>query len=315
MRKSQGYRSRNGTHAGWVWLVNHGAGNPSPSDFRNQPMRTPKIIFRSTKDLSIHPAVAAVWQLGDDHPDFLRIVESVSERGIVEPLKITGTGKIADGRHRWRAAKKLGIKTVPCIKVSEDEVADIALSTLADRRHLVTKGQLAFSAYPLMEKAHAEILKRREETMRGHGAGESPITVEQLAEKLGIGRRLFFYAASLHDLFRKDADTRAEWEPKIMDSEEPIGLGAAVAGIAGQRASRGSKPGRNTALSRWDTAWANIRRPAQHWERWSEEDRSHAQETLHQTITALPDPVLDVVRDALRAARRARTENATKEQE
>lgn len=95
-----------------------------------------------------------------------------------------------------------------------------------------------------------------------------------------------------------------------MDPVSPIGLGAALAGIAGQAASRGVTPARNSALRKWECAWHNLKRPAAAWDGWTAEERDYASATVQAVVTALPDPLLDVLRDALRTARRQRNGGA-----
>ena len=55
-----------------------------------------------------------------DAESFPKLVESVREKGILEPLKVMpdpeceGHYLLVDGYHRWKAAGELGIEEVPC---------------------------------------------------------------------------------------------------------------------------------------------------------------------------------------------------------
>ncbi len=269
------------------------------------------ITNRSTASLHPHRAVRDLWELPSDDSRYLRIVESIRESGILDPLKVTAGGEIIDGRHRWRAAKKLGLETVPCVQVDESRAAEIAMETRIARRHLLTPSQLAWEMYPLFARRHAEAVQANRTLLRRGNAlaGSNSPSVEEIAGSLGVGKTLFKYAADLHRTFAADPALREEWEPRIMCEAEPIALGAVIAGIAGRRATAGKTPvqvHRNTSLHRWDHSWGVLQKDGPAWERWSEDEREHATSVVRETIEALPDSVLDVITNTLRAVRRAR---------
>lgn len=265
--------------------------------------------------LTVHPAVALAWEMPDSHPGFQSLVESIKEQGLLEPLKVTSANQVVDGRHRLRASRAAGFETVECIVVSDDRVGEIAVATLFERRHMVTRGQLAYAAYPLFAAGHRELQRRNVDLIRrGAQPGESSTgSVESYASTVGVSRDLFLQAARLHELFDADPALKTEWEPKIMAPEMPIGLGACIAGIRGQETSVGRTPQRNSALHNWEVAWRNITRPAGRWNRWTEQEREYATGVLREQFAKLPEPVLDAVRDALRATRRQRATADTPE--
>lgn len=259
----------------------------------------------SIKELSIHPAVCDAWELPESDARFAALVEDIREHGILEPLRITTAGEVVDGRHRLRAARQLKLDEVPCAVLHTGlDPAGIAISSLANRRHVSSKGQLAYAAYPLFARHHEEL--RRANRANPREASQAG-TIEDIVGKLGIGREIFKQAARLHDAFAKDAGLKDRWEPLIMAADDPIGLGAALAGIAGQQASTDQTPKRNSHLARWVSAWSHVARPAQAWDRWDEVQRAKAGEAVSAAIEALPDPLLDVVTTALRTARRSRS--------
>ena len=276
-----------------------GVWQTSPHRGRKTPRRS-----RPLSQLTVHPAVSLAWEMPDLHPRFQSLVRSIMDQGVLDPLKITEAGQVVDGRHRLRAAKIAGLESVECIVVPEERVGEIALATLTERRHLVTRGQLAYAAYPLFAEGHRELQAKNSELIRT--GAKAAVTVEDYAEQIGVSRDLFFQAARLHLAFDGDPELKAEWEPKIMAAEDPIGLGAAIAGIRGQEVSTERTPARNTALHNWEVAWRNLVRPAAAWDRWSPEERDQATRVLRDEFSRLPDPVLDAVRDALRATRRSR---------
>jgi hypothetical protein len=206
---------------------------------------------------------------------------------------------------------------VPCLPAREDQVAEIALSTAAHRRQYQTKGQLAYGLYPAFADLHEDAAQTHQDGLRRgdrQASAAHRLRVCEIADRMGISRELLRQAAELHRLFEEEPALREEWEARIMASGQPVALGAAIAGIGGQLATRGKPvPPRNTAMHKWKIGWENLVRPARAWERWSPEDREYAAEVMREQFSRLPDGVLDAVRDALRAARRARA--ASQEEE
>src|SRR2546423_7887524 len=75
--------------------------------------------------------------------DLTELINSVRERGVLEPLLVTsssikGRWMIIAGERRWRAAKAAGLREVPCIELDVDEqgVAEIALIENMQRKDL-----------------------------------------------------------------------------------------------------------------------------------------------------------------------------------
>lgn len=273
------------------------------------------ITLRSPNDLRPHRLVRDLWELPADDSRYLRIVDSIKSSGILDPLKVTEAGEVGDGRHRLRAAKLLKIESVPCVTVDESRIAEIAMETRMARRHLLTPSQLAWEMYPLFARRHDEARKAQAACIRQGGAApitRAAITIEDLALELGVGRTLFKQAGDLHRLFTEDPELRAEWEPRIMCEEEPLAIGAVIAGIAGRRATAGKTPvqvHRNTSLHRWDNSWTVLAKDAAAWARWTPEEQEHATSKVRETIETLPEEVLDVITNTLKAVRRQRSGN------
>lgn len=266
-----------------------------------------KPTLHRVADLRVHSALRHVPLMPADSPEFEVLVESVRSTGVLQPLIITGD-QILDGRHRARAAAAVDpCSEVWCVEVPEHRAAEIALATLSARRHLISKGQLAYVAFPLYRPAYEAAQERWQSALRsGHLDVDDGVSL--VAAQMGVSRPEFYRAAKVHQLFAAHPELREVWEPRILDTHDPVGLGAVIAGIAGEAATKGKSrpPTRNTALSRWDCSWTELGKHARAWDRWSSEDRDHATEKVRSTVADLPDPLLDVLRDALRAARRAR---------
>src|SRR5690348_15322129 len=115
----------------------------------------PEILLRCTSDLTVHPAARELPQLADDDPQLIALLDDIRAHGIQSPLEINKHNQIVDGRHRWRAAKKLNLKDVPVMVHDDGEVIAIILRSLLLRRHY-TKSALAYTAHPMLRAAYEE---------------------------------------------------------------------------------------------------------------------------------------------------------------
>lgn len=117
------------------------------------------------QDLTLHAALRAQpgsW--ADEDPRFVALCRDIREQGLLCPLLVTGAKEIVDGRHRWRAAKRLGLPVVPCQLVDGLRAAEIILGSLLARRHY-TPGQRAYLVADLIHDAW-QAAKAREQANR-----------------------------------------------------------------------------------------------------------------------------------------------------
>ena len=81
--------------------------------------------------------------------DLQKEMASISEFGFVDPMTVRWMGsedvyQIIDGEHRWKAAKRLGLESVPCIILeATDEVAEQLTIVLNDLRGRPNEEKLA----------------------------------------------------------------------------------------------------------------------------------------------------------------------------
>ena len=215
------------------------------------------IILVDPKSLRPHPANIAIPRLTQGMPEWLALRDDIEERGIQEPLQIH-RHQVVDGETRRGVAVSLGLDAVPCIELDADEVLTTIRQHLILQKHL-TKGQRAYILIPHMQ-ATADELKAR--GMANLKKGISPVPTESAPGNIGIfenfcrangfSRDLGEQARTLHGIFsgdrktlaernleKADPDTlRATWEPRILDLDNPVGLGAALAGMAGELATK-----------------------------------------------------------------------------
>lgn len=199
-----------------------------------------RIESRAPQDLRPHPLIAAFPRWDRESDEWAAFVEDIRRRGIQNPIEITAGGEVVDGETRRQAALVLSLPSVPVRLAAQDEISTTILQHLQLCRNL-TKGQRAYLAVPLLDGARAEGLARRARQLK-HGATEdgreNPVFE---SDGWGFCRRLLGQARELRKLFDADADLRAEWEPKVLDPHDPVGLGAAIAGIAGAAATEGKE--------------------------------------------------------------------------
>jgi hypothetical protein len=210
------------------------------------------MIIQKTDLLLVHPLAQRIHVESD--PDYPALLASVRDLGIIEPLKVTrsdGQGEspgylyVVDGNRRWKAARESMLSEVPVKEVDPKDAASIILHSLVARRHL-TKGALAYVAYPILKPALAEARARQLECQK---KGQTSVSasksrssiqsttgsVEDIAASLGMGRDLIFMAQAIHKKFADHPGLREIWEPKIIAGE--MGLGQVQQAISGKIAA------------------------------------------------------------------------------
>ena len=86
-------------------------------------------------DLKLHPLNSWLYEERED-PDLL---DSIRRFGVLEPLVVNWDGVILSGHRRWKAALKLGFKSVPCV-VEEFENEKVAIVELNRQRIKTPRG-------------------------------------------------------------------------------------------------------------------------------------------------------------------------------
>lgn len=274
-----------------------------------------EITLKNPADLHIHPALKGHARWADDDSRLHALTASVREHGVRDPLKITGGHAIVDGRHRWLAAKRGQLATVPCVVVADSEVHTIILDSLLNRRHY-TPGQRAYLAVQFLEPAVKESLNRRLANLKQSTSSlPAARSLEEYAAELGFCASLLDKARQLWKLFaghpeertltdqegvtEKDVNFREFFEPRLLREEKPYGIGAILAGIgflldAEKKAALG-KPhtgGKPTTIDRQlqlfnQTIDQEIAR-WDYWQRFSQEERLAHFSVIKARANSLP---------------------------
>ena len=218
-----------------------------------------RAVLRKTATLTPHPMLERITMMGDvvtalqkqkvkkpEHKeaaddmnqDIAAFCNTLDAEGIIDPLKVTKEGLIADGRNRWSWAVMRKVDHIPCQIVSDDEARRIIETMLIGRRQM-TKAMRAYAAVLL----HPEVVesgkpgpKRRDnsptECANTHSASNENLSRKELAHKFGVGETLIDQACKLYEAFEHSKTLREKHEKLVWAG---FGLGGIIAGLAGDR--------------------------------------------------------------------------------
>ena len=126
--------------------------------------------------LTLHPVVLLFPEL--NARDFEALVNSIRAHGQIDPVWITNENEIIDGRHRWRAQKKLGSQ-VQCRRLKNyhpellTSIIDHCIAQNLTRRHL-NKDQRAVIAADLEQKRIKAAAAQEMGELSLHGGDDFP---------------------------------------------------------------------------------------------------------------------------------------------
>lgn len=226
--------------------------------------------------LCLHQILTSTPELPEASAEFQALLNDIRDRGVDNPLLVTESGEILDGKHRHKAAMRLGVESLPCVIRDAGDARTIVVQSLVQRRHY-SKGALAFAVLPYFEQMRMEALRRRDRVhcknlgIPDSDCSDSPVvplsgttgdglensinswgnkgrrTSEVIAEYIGVGTTVVKDAQALHDalmdLRSKHDDTAKalEWTREIEEKlySGHYGLGGAMTDLAGKRATKG----------------------------------------------------------------------------
>lgn len=151
--------------------------------------------------------------------EFAALVEDIRKNGVRQPL-VMYQGKILDGRNRWRACDKLGIKPKTTDYRGDDPVGFV-LSLNLTRRHL-NESQRAMVGAKIAtlkhggSRPHDDDEDEGEETQPAATRSKRQIchlnspTIEKTAEKLNVGERSIRHARKVEESGTKELKRAVE---------------------------------------------------------------------------------------------------------
>jgi hypothetical protein len=204
------------------------------------------VELRDPRDLRLHKALRTQpGERGDEEKWFQNFSDDIRDHGIEDPLKVTAANEIVDGRHRWRVAKNLQLQTVPVRIVSDREASEYIVRMLTNRRNF-TPGQMAYILAGTLDQAFSEAQKRKISGVRAPSelSSEGVPTIAQWAKTVNVTERYLRMAREIWEFFQDEtprafgegkakvtATFREYYEPKILDVDDPLGLGEVKKGI------------------------------------------------------------------------------------
>jgi len=168
-----------------------------------------------TSQLKAHPLNSEVY--GADEPDD-GLIQSIKEKGILEPLVVKPDGFIISGHRRWKVAISLGLREIPTRTVvfANDLEEQEALIEF-NRQREKTFSQKMREAEKLKE-IEAEKAKKRQGTRTDISAtlreSERGKTSEKVAEKIGMKPRTYEKAIKVWEASKQDEQAK-KWVEDI----------------------------------------------------------------------------------------------------
>jgi hypothetical protein len=279
------------------------------------------------------PALRRLPELPDDSEEFKAISTDLKEVGFTCPILINPADQLIDDHSRTllRAAINWQLVEVPVQVCSNEEAPLLRLSRLAHYRHL-SKSAIAYLVVPDLDEAfeiaRAKMLKQIKDNSGVHSVHSvhDLKTVDDLADELGIGRRLLFMAREVRKAFddkknyprtivggKRDGEeaemTLREWyEPRILrafvggehETRRPMGLGGIMAGVKTDReGNKGSfSSTKNGQLDLFEGK-VNILGGWKYWTKLTPQDRSKHFNSFEESLERIPDEQRDELADYL----------------
>jgi len=180
-------------------------------------------------ELESHPKNTEIYgdtETVEDLPE--TFIESVREKGVLEPLVITDGKQIISGHRRWLAAKHAGLGRIPVRKATfDDELTEREALVEFNRQREKTPGQVVNEFEEMLAIEQERAKKRQDEMGRNHGdnpsgnVSERGEAREKAAEKVNAdvsGRTLEKGLDVKEKAESGDETAQREWE-KLQDGD------------------------------------------------------------------------------------------------
>lgn len=293
--------------------------------------RRQAIWMRDPSELRLHPLLKRLPAPDKESAEWHAFVDAVSGAGPegMAPLYATLDGQVLAGGRRLAAARQIGFREVPCMVREESEAATIIVEDLISQRSL-SKGAKVYLCLGLLEEfVKAAEIRRLNNLKRGRKTLEKCLKLPkgtqcpsekgwaEIGERLGASERLVKQAAAVHRLFAieakfefqdgSEATLKEHFEPALLDSESPMGLGEVIKGCGwfvdeNGKPKKQAPPGdRNSHLHYFESAWGNCTKQFRRWDKLKPAERERALEIVVDGIREWPSDVLEGVADAARA--------------
>lgn len=145
-------------------------------------------LQRRCADLRPHPLNETIY--GDRADGDL--IESIRQRGVLNPILVTGDNLIVSGHRRWGAAIAAGLETVPVVVYTGDDVLDIEEALIESNRQRSKTNEQIGREYKRLKDIYNERASRQ-----GQRSDLTSVSIdtevavkpsEQAAAELGVSR-------------------------------------------------------------------------------------------------------------------------------
>lgn len=265
-----------------------------------------KTIQINPVELRQHWTRRLLNKVDENSPQFLAMCDDILRGDSLPPIYIVAPNQVVAGWTRTLAHRKAQ-KDIECIVITEDESLMKSLKENALRLHL-RKGQVAWLACPLADKVVEHSVVLRKHKLTGKAAPKvtdgMPENIEQLADQLGISRRLLMEVRTVYEniaawdenhsarCWGESAEAMSAmeyWSQRIMDSEDPCTPGQAWAGIAGSDAGAAGKTNPEPRqLQLFTEGLASVRKWGKGYNDFVGAERKRAQEAIRRTVAEWP---------------------------
>ncbi len=235
------------------------------------------------RSMRLHAVRKQITLDADDKEQWNSFVDGMSGAGAngIPPIFITVDGRIMDGERRWRGAKQLGWQQIACVVRPEEDAAALIIESLIGQRSLLVGAKVYIAMGMLNEFAQSLEGRRLLNLKNGVKTLEKPISSTQLtklvgrpnqcgslrdlADKFGCSAELVRQASDLRAKLDANAELKMYWEPKIFCAHNPVGIGAALAGIGGGNTDQSDRA-EKMAYSQMSLALERIGENASVWD-------------------------------------------------
>jgi ParB/RepB/Spo0J family partition protein len=174
---------------------------------------TLNIVIQPITKLKPHPLNATLYQAMDPESDqFLQLLASIREHGVLQPLSIRPDGTILSGHRRLAVAQHLELEHLPCVVVEGGD--DRLLIVENNRYRHKTTSELMREA-ELIEKVVAEkalLNKSRAGAPRDSSVTEHIDTRETVAGAIGMGARTFSKLKKIYTAAKTNENAKEKME-------------------------------------------------------------------------------------------------------
>lgn len=298
--------------------------------------------------MRVHPLHKVLPTVQMDSIEWHAFMDAASAAGPegLPPIYVTPEGFIIDGERRWRAARQLQWPRIACVIRQDWEAAALIVDSLLGQRHYSKGAKVYLCLALLKEFVQSAETRRLSNLKRGIKTLEKPLNLpkhterasgkglDDLAARLGVGTTVMDQAVRIRKLFElpslqnhkfhfqdgTEKTLREHFEPRILDAEEPMGLGEVLKGIgwfvdANGKPLEHSAPARNSHLFYWDRGWKGWAKSCGRWEGLDNGQRAQAIAVVKDVVRDVPDQVIALLQDVASEEKKRRRKQQNREAE